>query len=492
MATLLVGAPAVAAVAAARALGGVGRARRLALLEILGTSPLFGTRLRVLEASLAGLPAVLICSFGWWLAAPRMTQVPVVGRPVLAGDLSLPISAGLTVSACVVVVVALVAFLTRPPDLIIRPGLHRPVPPGTVAAMIAASGLLTVAFTAIALGGSARPRLIVTGIFVTLISLPFALPRVLYSIGARIASTRSSAASLLVGRSLCMRSRVASVSLAAMAMMIAVGPIAGAWVSVARAEDNGATEAPDVIQVTGLSEREARSLTPDDAARIDIEAPRNGAVPRAVVECDRLTALTPDVACDGSFTDSIDGAPPMRLGGDTPGGFDAEAQIYVTADGGRLEADLRAYAANGRPGITVTTGSVSVESPLVRWILGAAQLGVSFAILGLCCQLLVQSAHTALGRARLGAVGADRALARRLAAQESSLVIAVAACAGFASGLLFLLGYLIAEPAADWPTGVIAAIVVIVGLLVGISGWMAWFVTPDPSTVWQERTHTGW
>lgn len=492
VATLLIGAPAVAAVVAARTLGGVGRARRLALLEILGTSPLFGARLRVLELCLAALPGVLLSTVGWWLAAPALTRVPIVGRPVLAGDLELPPLAALTVGVFGLVIVGVVALLARPADLIIRPGLDRPTRPGGGAVMIAASGLSMVALAAIAFDGSARPRLIVTGIFVTLMSFPFALPRLLYAVGAGIASSRRSVVSLLVGRSLCMRSRVASVSLAAMAMMISVGPIAGAWVSVARAEDDAPAQGADVIQVSGLSQRQARSLTPDDAVRIDVEAPRSGAVLRAVGDCDRLRVLTPDAACDGSVITSIDGAPPMRITATRPAGFEAVSQIYVTADGGRLEEELRALAAREEPGITVTTETDSLESPLVRWVLGAITLGLSFAILGLFCQLLVHSAHTALSRARLGAVGADRPLARRLAAQESSLVIAVTAGVGFASGLLFLAGYLIAEPAAEWPTRVVTSTVAVVGVLVGSSAWVAWSMTPDPSTVWQERTHTGW
>jgi hypothetical protein len=159
----------------------------------------------VLETLILAVPGLLLGTLLWGTVAPRLGQVPLVGHPVIKGDMGLPWWLLLAVFGVCMVVAGLATLLVT--AVRARRGTARPRPiaqRATVARFRTAPlvvGLFIVALNKFAVDSTTRSTFWVVGVFILLVGVPLALPGVLRSIGGMLAQ-QASAAALMAGRGL--------------------------------------------------------------------------------------------------------------------------------------------------------------------------------------------------------------------------------------------------------------------------------------------------
>ena len=114
--------PLVGLLLAGMAPAAVGLDRRLGVLEALG-APTWARRAVVsLQATMSALPGAVVATVAWFIVAPHLTAVPVVGREVFAGDLALPAPLAATAVTTVLAATALAAVVRTRNSPSLRPG----------------------------------------------------------------------------------------------------------------------------------------------------------------------------------------------------------------------------------------------------------------------------------------------------------------------------------------------------------------------------------
>lgn len=88
------------------------RTVRTRLLRMIGANRWSIWRISFLELSIISLPVSLAILISWWTLAPRLVEIPVLGRSVVRGDIALKGWQVGTLAVSMVVLVSLAAFIT--------------------------------------------------------------------------------------------------------------------------------------------------------------------------------------------------------------------------------------------------------------------------------------------------------------------------------------------------------------------------------------------
>lgn len=427
--------------------------RRLRVLHALGAPTRVRVGVAALQAGLAALPGAALGAGTWWVVAPTMDRVPIVGRRVFAGDLALPGTSAAAVAA-VVVALAVGASVVRPraragnrPVVAVprRPSPVRLVP---LAASIGAEG------AGAALRGSVGAHWFLVGVVASTIGVVVASPVLVDLLGAAV-QRDGRLTTLLVGRRLRWSAATSVRSLLAVGSLAVLVPVAAAWVRWADQVDPVSRPEVAVVGVHGdLSPGEVEALasrTGSVAVGLALAPPADAdptVAPRAslVGSCGDLARVLPGTTCGPHGFRAPSG--PLALGGiargpelvgfpTPPSGAELESTLFVGRDLVQLDAALRSAVVNGdRPGLQVSTpGRVPVHrSPLVAWLLGGMVIAGAIGALALLLHLAGQAAQIAGSLAGLGRLGADGSVLRRAAAGEAASVVLAVGLGGTVIG----------------------------------------------------------
>ncbi len=473
-AVALIGIPGFGLMLAALAPFGPVLERRDSLLDALGASQGTRTGLAVAHAALCAGPGAVAGSLAWYLLSRELTAVPLVGRAVFRGDLAMPAIPAVLVALGVTGLASAVVGV-RPR----RANGNRPAQamPGTppAARIVPLLVGLAVAVVGIATPDRGGAKVFLVGVVAVAIGAVAGLPYVLDRVGRRLAEHPTTLA-LLVGRRLQWDATSSARSLVAVGTLAVLLPLVAAWVAVARSLDTPPETASYAVELRGdvtdatVSELAERT----GAVPVKVVTATNGPPePLLVGDCRALAEVVALARCDASF----EFARPSRvvLGGyerlpgarSAPPGATVRSTLFVSLEGPQTERLLRSFVVNGtqaRLQVATPGRSVFRESPLVSWILGAATLAGLVGGCALLLHLAAQAARSALSRARLLAVGADRSTLRRLAGGEAGLAVAVVGLTCTAVGAVCSWLFVQKDPSAAVPYAVIAY--VIVGILV--------------------------
>lgn len=465
------------------------KSQRNRALVTLGVSEAGILRLALADGIVMALPGACVGAFSWYLIAPHLRTVPLVGTPVLPFDLSLPwyLSVGTIVGTVVLAVIA--SFL-----------LQRPRPRKTVSSFsrpiwkpyLFLIGLGLVVGAVLASSGALRPRLFIGGVLVTTVGLIRNLPTLLHDLGMAMVRFRSSTVALLGGRSLAMHATVTAKSLGAVVLLGALIPLAMAWVAVARQQDEP-TEQNRMLSVYGLASDAALEVGEYYQSPVVLleREPRDDGALHGYGACRDIHVIEPSASCLDGVVSGLRPGPPIVLDLSRPP--DHPEAIFPSRTGSNLEAEIRSLAVNAAsPDWRVSSGNYPQESSLVPWILGAAQITSVFVSVALLAALIGRAHVTAIGRSRLGAVGASRLLVQRVSAEEAALSVAAAAATGLMLGVILATGFSVIEPTAMMPWSIVGLGVMVAAVASFIAALVAWATTLDPALVWTDRNHTGW
>lgn len=430
----LIGIPGVGLLLAAMAPLAVALETRLAILHALGASSTMKRAVVVLQTLLSSLPGSFAGVVGWFVVAPRLLSVPFVGRQMFEGDLRLPIGTAVATAAGVCLLAVAVASV-RPRRLASnRPSHSRPRTPTVLRAAPLAAGVAVMAAAAV-VPGRTGAKLFLVGVLAATVGAVVALPYLMDRAG-RLLATQSSTLGLLVGRRMRANAVASTRSLITVGTLAALLPVIGAWVAVARTVDRPPTAEHYVVELRGQAtadevaelERRTGASTLGVAAQIDAIGRESL---QLVGDCRSLIRVLRFTRCDGQQF-HLD--PAVDLGGyqGLPGvpvrAANAEpvSTLFVSESGPDVEHALRQFVVNApHAGMQVLTPGRAFfhESPLVRWILGAAQLAGLVGGLALVLHLAGQAARFAPSRLRLISIGCSGGEIRRLVAAEASLAV---------------------------------------------------------------------
>lgn len=469
--------------------------QRRGVLEALGASRFVRTTLVFLQAALGALPGAVVGGLVWLLIAPRLTSVPFVGRPVLAGDLSAPV--GLVVLAALGVTVASGAVAVVRPRTSAANRVTDTVPdPPSIRRLVPLAFGLVIMAVGSGLIGARSDQLFFTGLIASSIGAVIALPLLLSRAGESLAGSRGLLA-MLVGRRLSWNATVAGRSMLALCAITAITPVLASWIGLeyARISDSGVRQERGPAGVGSLVPPQELELLVERTGAVPLEVVADPmleptetmSVPETLVgDCRRLSGLLEMARCDGSgFTltaaaaDSL-GRPERTVEGlpARPDGFAVKETLFVSEDQPTTDAAVRTYINNReQPGLfALSFDSDGAVSPVIRWALGglAITLLVSGAVLAL--QLIGEAARLSASRIRMRYVGADMATVRRLAGSESLVTIALAGLAGTTVGTVASWFFVRINPDAQVPYLVVlavAAAVVVAALAGGAASWVS-------------------
>ncbi|MCY4663988.1 MAG: hypothetical protein OXC00_04915 [Acidimicrobiaceae bacterium] len=463
-----------------------GLRRRLTLLHALGAARAVRQLVAAAGIAISTAPAAVAAALAWYVVAPRLQAVPLVGQRVLPGDLGMPAWTAAVVAA-IVVVLAAAAGATRGYSRVgSRPTSRIPQPPARwrLAPLAASIGLIAYSVTQT---GEAGVRLFVSGVFAASVGVIFALPVLIGSLGAALARG-GSVIGLLAGRRLSWDAGRSARPLTALVSLAVIVPVAASYVAVARSGDPAPPPSTiSAISVNGDLEPEAMGALQDDADGVFVDVYRIDAAvePRTlaksmrveaprfvwVADCDPLSAHVPLESC---ASDGIVVAPGAsgafaRLDAGTttvPEGGHLDHRLFITRDGEGAERILRSYAVNSDGDMSVFSNADNEhsESRSVRWIISAIQLGTAGAFAALLLSVVTSASRSAATRVQLLAVGARASTIRRLAASESAVTVAAVGLGGVAVGTVGAVAYTLVDGARAtnfWPSLVIAASVLV-------------------------------
>lgn len=474
--------------------------RRDGLLHVLGVSHGSVRWIRFFEGAVQTLPGSIAAIALWGLIAPTITQVPLVARPVLRGDLTIGWGEMVIILCLLTVASGLLAVSFQRTWQYSRPAERVPARPSATGAFFVVAGLTTSVFAAWLTESELRPRLIVTGIFIALVSLPWALPLVLFESGKRLAVSQVRPLFTLVGRSISFRSRSFSLGMTGLVLLIAIGPVIASWIGVARKQDS-IVAVPVLVEAEGLDPTFALSFSNPETAILFISKVDSGQDAQVFAECSALKHLdlvetcsigqqirvpqlrrremiTP-VADINTFVLNVDPA--------DVGGF-----LFVSRDR-NIEYQLRTHALNSEStDVRLYTNMAKFESVLVAWILGAIRVGLALIALAILLSVAGQVTDTALSRQRLGALGLTITETRRIARTEAAVTYFVAGITGALISAVTLGIYLVVEQSSSLPIHTLVLALLAIFVTICVAMWQAHVQTLDPLEVWTEHASSGW
>ena len=463
-----------------------GLRRRLALLHALGATRAVQQLVAAAGIAVSAAPPAAAAALAWYVAAPRLQTVPLVGQRVLRGDLGIPVWTAALVAAGVVVLAAAVGATRRYGRVGSRPTSRMPQTPTRWRLVPLAVSIGLIAYS-VTQTGQPGVRLFVSGVFAASVGVVVALPVLLGTLGAALAR-RDTVVGLLAGRRLIFDAERSARPLTALASLAVIVPVAASYVAVARSGDPAPV--PSTISAITVNE----DLKPE--AKQTIQAAANGVFvdvyridsttepntlaesmsvkpPRLVwvADCDSLSAHVPLDRCE---PDTVTVAPEAsgvfaRLDAGTttpPEQGQLDHRLLITGDGDTAEMILRSYAVNSNGKISVFSSADNQhsESRSVVWIISAIQLGATGALAALLLSVVTGASRSAATRLRLSAIGAQASTIRRLTASESAVTVPAVGLSGAAIGTVGATAYALvdgAHAANFWPSLVIAVSVLV-------------------------------
>lgn len=502
LALLLLAIPVVALLVAALGPSSPDLDRRLGLLRALGAPATSRLSLIGMHAILTTLPGALLAGLGWWLVSPRLTAVPIIGRPVFAGDLGLGM---LQVVGCVASVpaVAAVCAAVRPSRTSQgRPTVSQAPESRTVRLLPLVAGGAIMALGSGMLGPESG-RVFITGLMTFSIGGVLAMPIMFARVGDAIANGPG-LMPLLVGRHLKWNARSAARGLIVVAALASLSPVAAGWIDLNRLRVNDNINAAEVKPVVFQGELPAAELA-DLAERTDtvaayvisdpaIEPTRTSDPPRFLVaDCRQLGRVVNLSTCTSeSFTigpndetgfagfRTYEGTEATAIRGlsDIPPNHEVGASLLIGPDWRRTEAVARAHMANrSEPGVPMGyVDNPPHEAPVVAWILGVVGLAVATGGIAVGLHLVTQSTLLAGSRTRLSALGSDIKAIRRLAGIESTLTILLAGGLSVALGWVSSWIFIQMNPEGSIQYGVLGIVIggiITAAMIAGASSYAA-------------------
>lgn len=497
----LLGIPGMSLLKAAVGVSSPKRERTAQLLFTLGSPKRSVRRYALLTGIFAALPGALVGAALWTLISPRLTVIPIVGRPVLAGDLAVHPAAALGIALIVSVLAGLVSRVrvqsVRSGDNAQRATRLRL--PGPAWGVIGAS---TCMVAAVASGGI-RPRLFLIGTVILIAGLPGTMRAMLHAFGALLARCLPHRPiALITGRVLDSDTKRVTQPLIAMMAVITVLPVMMSWVGVARIVDpvsmgNGAYTFSLTGEDNTAAAADYATQTGKSVVSVDYSELTGEPSTAVVTNCAALAALFDGATCGAravALEPSRGVVPPLGIPTaelTTPEGFRADVSLIFATDLDTTERLLRRLATD-YPDVSLRVPDQSSESPLVAWIFGAAALTLIVSGLGLVVALVAQASQAARQRTRLAALGTPRTFIQQLAAAEVAIAILAATGISLAAGLFLVAIFNKIEPIAQVPligTGLILVAGALIGLITAAAAAVS---VGQPSNVWSERSHTGW
>lgn len=176
------------------------RDHRFQVLAALGAQRRTVWAIAVLESLLLALPGLVAATVIWWLVAPRVSTVPLVGHRLVSGDLALPwwlvvAELGVATGLCVLLSIALLGLGRHSRAL-------RPTSEKAGLSMLTAAPLL-LSLVAFAMAGIAtgdmRVNLNLLGTVCAVAGVPLIVPAILRAVGV-VAGRSQSVTTSLAGR----------------------------------------------------------------------------------------------------------------------------------------------------------------------------------------------------------------------------------------------------------------------------------------------------
>ncbi len=473
----------------------VGLNRRLALLRALGASGRSVWMVGATSAAVAAMPGTLASALAWYVIAPRLESIPLVGQRILPGDLEIP--ALLSVSAAVAVTLLVATLGTtrvRQPDGS-RPASRIPTPPSRWRLAPATASTLAIV-SATVVSGELSVGLLLMGALGASISVILATPVLMHRLGVALARAGSTFFHL-AGRNFSWQAGNSSRPLTVLASVAVLVPLAASYITVARERDpEPPPSAVSAIDVNGpLDETEIRMLE-SEARGVFVDTYRSK--PEGTEEstwtwvgdCEKLAPLVSMSSCgsDGIRLDPSAASAFARFDVGTtasPVGHHVGPRLFVTRDLTHAESVLRTYALNrGRLGLSVNSHDdyQMSESRVVPWIMAGIVIGSVTVLLTLMLSVATGASRNAATRQRLLAVGADPRVIRRLAAAESATIVAVVGLSGVSLGTVGAVAYAAVDGLHTtylWPSGVLtAAVLAAAGLAAATSATVVSRIQP--------------
>ena len=429
---------------------GVGLERRLALLEAMGATRSSLRKLTALTTAFAVIPGVGLGALFWYLLAPKLESVPIVGEVTLRGDLSLPSWLMVGIAASVVGLSLVLSVRVSRAHTGSRPTSR--IPRSTrwwrLLPLLASTSLIFYAKSAT--GDTAGLRL-VSGLLAAALTITFALP-VLINLLGRIIASGSSMNRLLIGRRLSWNATTSSLALMALASMAVLVPTAGSHVA-AGSEEESPSPPPAAVETTtiwGPFDTETIAALEAQSGGVFVEiyseevAPNLAPLQTWVGDCEKLRKVVELSQCGSEGIVVGSAAEPDFAHLDAgalspPEGSTFDSYFLVAPIGSSAENVVRDYVANAdQAGFAVASPADRVvkNSRNTRWIIGGIKLAVTGAFVALLMSVITNASQAAGTRVRLVGIGAGHSLLRRLAGVESMILVAVAGLTGTAIGTI--------------------------------------------------------
>lgn len=450
----------------------VGLARRLSLLAALGATRPSLWMLSAASSAVVSAPAAAVAAVAWYLIAPSLESVPLVGQKVFKGDLQVPLLLAIVIAFGIVALTAAVA-LTRPHRHIgSRPVSRVPSPPALWRVIPLLASLAMIAYST-AQSGSGAVKSLLTGLIAACLSVTFALPVLIHLLGNTLARGASTL-SLLLGRTLSSNAVSSTRPLLALAAVAVLVPSGASFIATARADDPPPPPSlVETIAVSGRLDDATLSQLEQDAGGVFVDIfanePQDPRIPRTLTWVTDCESLAPYMVLDRCGPNGIvveTAAAPAFAGLESstraPSNTTLDSRLFVTNDGDRAEAVLRAYAVNNYPNaISVTTRHRQKhESRIVPWLVSGMQIAAAGAFAALLLSVITNASQSATTRLRLVGIGAEVPMIRQLAATESFTTVAVVGLFGTAAGTVGAVAYALVDGSVSpnyWPSLVIAA-----------------------------------
>jgi len=465
---------------------GVGLDRRLSLLHALGASRSALRSLTALTTAVAVVPGVGLAAAGWYVLAPRLDQVPLVGAAVLPGDLSLPAWLSIVTASAVAVLSMMLSVRLPRHQLGARPTSGIPRSPDRWRLLPLLGSTLLILFSVLASGESAV-RFLLTGLLAAALSITFAMPVLIDALGRRIAGD-TSVLMLLVGRRLSWNAMTSARPLMALAATAVLVPVGASYIAVARHGDSDPpASSVETLQLGGQLDAETSRTLEVNTGGVFVDVfieEMGGDQPRRltwVADCAKLGQIVQLIECgpERIVVEPAAAAAFAGLSGGTsrrPEGGTPAFRLLVARPGGHAENILRAFVDNSdQMGLSVTTLSdrEPKESRLVPWIVAGLQLAAAGAFLALLMSVVTNASSAAGTRLRLVGVGAAPSVLRRLAAAESMILVAVVGLGGTVIGTAGAVAYAFVDGTVSpnyGPSLVLAGATVAAALAAGMAG----------------------
>ncbi len=459
--------------------------QRLSILNALGATHLMLWMVAAACVALIVFPVSIAASGFWYVLAPQLRSVPIVGQRVLAGDLAIPIWLCGLIVALVTALASTLGARRVPQQSSSRPATRIPKAPSGWRAVPLLGALALIVYSTTQTGAEAVHGLLI-GLIAASLCVIIALPILIYWVGNAIAANKSTL-QLLLGRRLSWSAATSVRPLMILAALAVVLPVGTSYIAVARSDDSTPVNNPTTaIQFNGAI---------DPVSQITLEAQGKGVFADVYItessgnEAPRFTLVSSCQSLNNYVVLNNCGAAGIRIHPSTATifpGIDSAAttpprdanlgfRLFITNNAKQAEAVLRSYVVNSKRTDLAVISSEDrdpKEPRSVAWILAGLQVSAFGTFAALLLWVITNASVTAHTRVRLNNLGAQMPMIRRLAASESALTIIIIGLASTAIGTIGAVAYALVDGSIApnyWPSLVLATAVLLTAATAGVA-----------------------